>query len=139
LGHVYELIKDFTSPVVTLSAAIVAGLITITFARIQANIAESQRDIALDRLKFDLFQRRYDIYEAAKQLIEHMLPDLLTASNQPRSCAVTVNKGSGRRRKRFARAFGWTTASRVQHMAWNRTVTTRWPYEEWAWTPQPGA
>jgi hypothetical protein len=29
-----------------------------------------------------------------------------SASNQPRSCAVTVNNGSERRRKRFARAFG---------------------------------
>jgi hypothetical protein len=68
----YDILTDFASPVVTLIAAIVAGLITITFARTQTRIAESQRDIALDKLKFELFQKRYEIYEAAKQLLEYM-------------------------------------------------------------------
>jgi hypothetical protein len=68
----YEILKDFASPVVTLIAAIVAGCITFTFARIQARIAESQRDIALDRLKFDLLQRRYAVYEATKELLEYL-------------------------------------------------------------------
>lgn len=68
----YDILKDFASPIVTFFAAIVAGLITITFARTQTRIAESQRDIALDKLKFDLFQKRYEIYEAAKQLLEYV-------------------------------------------------------------------
>jgi hypothetical protein len=68
----YAFFKDFAPPIVTLFAALTAGAITCTFARIQTRIAKSQRDIALDRLKFDLFKHRYDIYEAAKLLIEHV-------------------------------------------------------------------
>jgi hypothetical protein len=68
----YEILKDFASPVVTLIGASIAGIITFTFARIQARIAKSQRDIAVDKLKFDLFQKRYEIYTAAKQLVEQV-------------------------------------------------------------------
>jgi hypothetical protein len=68
----YEMLKDFAGPVVTLIAASVAGTITFMFARIQARVAKSQRDIALDKLKFDLFQKRYEIYEATKALLEYV-------------------------------------------------------------------
>jgi hypothetical protein len=56
----------------SLIAATIAGIITFTFARVQARIAQSQRDIALDKLKFDLFRNRYEIYEATKALLEYM-------------------------------------------------------------------
>src|SRR5271165_3612974 len=69
----YDLIKDFASPVVTLITAFIAAGITIAFAFTQANIARSQRDIALDKLKFDLFEKRYTIYAATKQLLEHVV------------------------------------------------------------------
>jgi hypothetical protein len=69
----YDIIKDFASPLVTLIAASIAGLITFTFARLQVRVAKSQRDIALDKLKFDLFQKRYEIYISAKKLLVHML------------------------------------------------------------------
>lgn len=69
----YDLIKDFASPVVTLITAFIAAGITIAFAFTQANIARSQRDIALDKLKFDLFEKRYAIYAATKQLLEHVV------------------------------------------------------------------
>jgi len=68
----YQFAKDFASPIVTLIAATIAGIITFTFARVQARIAGSQRDIALDKLKFDLFRNRYEIYEAAKALLEYV-------------------------------------------------------------------
>jgi hypothetical protein len=68
----YEFAKDFASPIVTFIAAGIAGYITFTFARIQAGIATSQRDIALDKLKFDLFHNRYEIYENVKKLIEYV-------------------------------------------------------------------
>jgi hypothetical protein len=69
---VYELLKDFAGPIVTLIAAGVAAFITAAFARTQVRIAQSQRDIALDRLKFDLLQRRYEIYQATKELLEYL-------------------------------------------------------------------
>jgi len=69
---IYDVLKDFASPVVTLIAAFTAGFITITFARTQAQIAQSQRDIALDKLKFDLFKRRYATYQSCKTLLEYV-------------------------------------------------------------------
>lgn len=68
----YEALKDFLPSIVTLITAAVAAGITISFARVQAKIARSQRDIALDKLKFDLFEKRYAIYSAAKQLLEQL-------------------------------------------------------------------
>jgi hypothetical protein len=65
-----ELLKDFAGPFATVFAATVAAVITFKFSRAQTKIAQSQRDIALDRLKFDLLQRRYEIYNAAKELLE---------------------------------------------------------------------
>ena len=69
---VYQLLSDLASPVVTLITALIAGFITITFARNQTQIAQSQRDIALDKLKFDLFEKRYEIYQACKTLLEYV-------------------------------------------------------------------
>ncbi len=39
-------------------------------ASAQKQIAQSQRDIAYDRLKYDLFKERFGIYVTAKHLIE---------------------------------------------------------------------
>jgi hypothetical protein len=68
----YDVIKDFAAPIVAFIAAIIAGLITLTLSRAQTHIARSQRDIALDRLKFDLFEKRYTIYAAAKSLVTYI-------------------------------------------------------------------
>jgi hypothetical protein len=68
----YQFAKDFASPIATFIATMTAAAITFTFARVQARIAASQRDIALDKLKFDLFRNRYEIYEAAKKLLEYV-------------------------------------------------------------------
>ena len=66
LDH-YTATRDFAGPVTTLVAAIAATWITISFGRRQASIAQSQRDIALDKLKFELFETRYGIYLKAKK------------------------------------------------------------------------
>jgi hypothetical protein len=68
----YTLIKDFAGPVAAIIASSVAGGIAYTFGKAQKQIASSQRDIAFDKLKFDLFRNRYEVYEAAKALIEHV-------------------------------------------------------------------
>jgi hypothetical protein len=65
----YMVLKDFAGPVSAFLASITAAVITFSFARSQLRIAKSQRDIALDRLKFNLFKRRYEIYEATKNLL----------------------------------------------------------------------
>jgi hypothetical protein len=69
----YDFLKDFASPLTTLLASIVAGAITFVFARTQVRIAQAQKDIALDKLKFDLFQLRYGVYLATKELIQYIL------------------------------------------------------------------
>src|SRR6266446_1805729 len=76
--EVLELAKAFAGPVATVIAAIAAVSVTYHFGKHQVRIAEaqaatakSQRDIAYDRLKYDLFEKRYEIYLAAKKLIEY--------------------------------------------------------------------
>src|SRR5262245_25224390 len=69
----YDLLKDFAMPVAAIFAAVVAAGIAAIFGLVQMRIANSQRDLARDRLKFDLHQKRYEIYDAAKSLLEHTL------------------------------------------------------------------
>lgn len=68
----YQVLKDFAGPVAVIIAATVAAFITFSMGTAQKLIAQSQRDIALDQLKFNLLQRRYDIYQATKDLLEYI-------------------------------------------------------------------
>jgi hypothetical protein len=52
---------------------VTAILVTWHFNRVQTKISSSQRDIAFDKLKLDLFEKRYEIYSAAKSLIKLLL------------------------------------------------------------------
>lgn len=69
----YEVLKDFVGPTATFIAAVAAMLVTWHFNCVQTKIASSQRDIAFDKLKLDLFEKRYEIYSAAKSLIKLLL------------------------------------------------------------------
>lgn len=64
--------KTFIGPLATIIASCVAAFVAIKLGRSQSTIAASQRDIAFDKLKIDLFDRRYAVYAAAKKLIEHL-------------------------------------------------------------------
>lgn len=68
----YAVLKDFAGPLATLIAAITAIVVTALFNRSQLRVAQSQRDIAHDRLKYDLFKNRYEIYQTGKALIEYV-------------------------------------------------------------------
>lgn len=82
----WEVSKTFAAPAATVIAAAVAIAVTYRFGKIQAGIAQSQartaeaakeiarsqRDIAFDKLKYDLFDKRYEIYSTARELIEHI-------------------------------------------------------------------
>lgn len=61
--------KALAGPVATIIASIVAGL----FARAQVRVARIQKDIAYDKLKFDLFEKRYVIYSATVELMDYIL------------------------------------------------------------------
>jgi hypothetical protein len=91
----YEVLKDFAGPAAAVVGAIVASVITFIFGRAQKRIAESQRDIALDKLKFDLLERRYAIYQATKQLLEHIALVRDLDSSEPgkvRSLYITLDE-----------------------------------------------
>jgi hypothetical protein len=79
-----EFLEKFAGPMATVIASITAAGVAIGFGVVQARIARSQAktadaqkeiakanlDIAFDKLKHDLFDKRYEIYTAAKKLIE---------------------------------------------------------------------
>ena len=71
LPALHDFFKDFGSVIATILAASVAAWISVRLGRNQAAIAKSQADIALDKLKFDLFEMRYSIYSSLKELIEY--------------------------------------------------------------------
>jgi hypothetical protein len=78
-----EFLERFAGPIATVIAAVAAvtvtlilGLVQSRIARSQANTAEAQRqiakaqlDIAYDRLKQYVFDKRYEVYVAAYKLI----------------------------------------------------------------------
>lgn len=68
----YWFFKDFAGPIAIIIASGAATWITYRLGSRQAAIAEAQKDIAYDKLKHDLFDKRYEIYQAAKRLIEAM-------------------------------------------------------------------
>ncbi|MHC2581344.1 hypothetical protein ACVI1J_006496 [Bradyrhizobium diazoefficiens] len=79
-----EFFKTFAGPMATVIASVTAGVVVIWFGTVQAGIARSQAatsaaqkdianaqlKIAFDKLKHDLFDKRYEIYLAAKGVIE---------------------------------------------------------------------
>jgi hypothetical protein len=72
MSDLYHVAKDFAGPVATIIAASVAAVITWKFNRAQRDIAQSQRDIAFDRLKYDLFERRYEVNDMVRRLFERL-------------------------------------------------------------------
>jgi hypothetical protein len=58
----YVFFKDFAGPIATICAAAAAVFVTIHFNRKQMQIAETQKNIALDKLKWDSHEERYTIY-----------------------------------------------------------------------------
>jgi hypothetical protein len=72
----YDFFKDFAGPIATVIAATAAAGITLYFnraqtriAREQARIAKQQADLAEMRLKHDIFDRRFKVYEATRNFL----------------------------------------------------------------------
>jgi hypothetical protein len=71
---VYQFFRDFAGPLATALASVVAVIVTwrvtwrigndqVLIARQQADLAGQQAELATVRLKHDLFDRRFEIYE----------------------------------------------------------------------------
>jgi len=85
--NMWEFCATFAGPIATIIASAAAIIVTWRFGSIQAEIArgqaataaaqkeiaQSQRDIAYDKLKHDLFDQRHEIYVAAKFIIERVV------------------------------------------------------------------
>ena len=82
----YQAVKDLAGPVATMMAAAIAALITWRFSLRQTQIAKQQADTALDQLRYNLFAKRYAIYEAAKELVRLVINE----SNQKDFTALAV-------------------------------------------------
>jgi hypothetical protein len=59
----------FAGPVAT----VIASLVAAYFARAQWRVADAQKEIAYEKLKLELFEKRYAIYVATKELIGSIL------------------------------------------------------------------
>jgi hypothetical protein len=76
----YQILKDFAGPVATIIASVTAAFITWRFASWQARIAQQQADTAkrqantsFDKLRFNLFDKRFAIYNTARELLASVI------------------------------------------------------------------
>lgn len=69
----YQIIKDFSAPVATIIAAIAALSVTAYFAWHQKKIANEQADIARNKLRLDLYDRRFEIFSSIFAFYEAMI------------------------------------------------------------------
>jgi hypothetical protein len=65
----YQIFKDFAGPVATTIAAVAAVSVTTYFAWHQKKVAKEQADIAREKLRHDLYERRYRVFDAARKLL----------------------------------------------------------------------
>lgn len=76
----YQILKDYAGPVATIIASITAARITwyfasrqATIASQQANTAKQQANTAFDQLRLNLFEKRFAIYNAARELLSDVI------------------------------------------------------------------
>jgi hypothetical protein len=60
----HDFFKDFASPIATIIAAFAATYVAWRFQSVQAATAKQQADIAKDKLRHDLYDRRYRIFDS---------------------------------------------------------------------------
>jgi hypothetical protein len=65
----YQIFKDFAGPLATIFAALAAVGVTAYFAWHQKQIAKRQVDISGEKLRHNLYQKRYRIFDAARKLL----------------------------------------------------------------------
>jgi hypothetical protein len=76
----YHFFKDFAGPIATGLAAVAALFVTWRLGKSQLLVAKHQADVATVRLKHDLFDRRFEIYET----VLFFLIEILQSSNMSR-------------------------------------------------------
>jgi hypothetical protein len=65
----YEFFKDFTGPTVTLVAAVAALRVSSKLGKGQLSVGQQQAELADIRFKHDVFDRRFEVYEATRNFL----------------------------------------------------------------------
>jgi hypothetical protein len=83
------------APISTIILSATAIAISWFFSSAQAGTAKAQKDIALDRLNFDVFGKRYEIYEATRSLIDRVKTQdrARLQSNELRALNLKIKEG----------------------------------------------
>lgn len=58
----YQILRDFAGPFATIVAAIAAVCVTWRLGQRQATVAQQQADLAGEKLRHDLYNRRFEIF-----------------------------------------------------------------------------
>jgi hypothetical protein len=76
---IYSILKDFAGPIATVVAALAAIVVTAHFSSQQSQTAKrqaaQQAKTAIDQLRFNLFERRYAIYQDIRQFLRTLIND----------------------------------------------------------------
>ncbi len=91
---IYDCFKDFAGPLATVFASLAALGVTWKFSSTQAKTAEAQKNINLDNLNFAVFDKRYEIYNATRAVIDHV-KTRDRASLDPEWRALNLKIGEG--------------------------------------------
>jgi hypothetical protein len=67
-----DLFKEVIAPISTIILSAAAIAISWFFSSAQARTAKAQIHLALDKLNFDVFGKRYEIYEVTRSLIDRV-------------------------------------------------------------------
>jgi hypothetical protein len=81
--RLYQIFKDFAGPIATIIAAIAAVFVTGYFAKRQA-------DIAREKLRHDLFEKRYRVFDAARKLLCEVAVHRSVSDDDLRAFVVSI-------------------------------------------------
>ena len=72
-GDWYSVLKDFAGPVATVIAATAAVVVSGYFAWQQSTTAKRQAETAIDQLRFNLFEKRYAVYDTIQKFLDTLI------------------------------------------------------------------
>lgn len=84
----YQFLKDFAGPAATMIAAFAALSVTAYFACHQKRSAEDQAHTAREKLRHDLYDRRYRVFDAARRLLAQIASQRIASDEDLRRFVI---------------------------------------------------
>jgi hypothetical protein len=84
----YQFFKDFAGPVATAIASGAAVSVTFYFSRYQKKITEERVHIAREKLRHDLYDRRYRVFDAARRLLAQIASQRIASDEDLRRFVI---------------------------------------------------